>query len=32
MDIVGYFVNGCWWLFMVIVLMAIGEYFIGGYQ
>ncbi len=26
-----YFVSGCWWLLMVIVLVVIGEYFIGGY-
>jgi hypothetical protein len=29
--VVGYFVNGCWWLLMVILLVAIGEYSIGGY-
>jgi hypothetical protein len=28
MDIGGYFVNGYWWSLMVIVLMAIGGYFI----
>ncbi len=28
MAIGGYFVIGYWWLLMVIVLMAIGEYFI----
>jgi hypothetical protein len=22
----GYFVNGCWWLLMIIVLLPIGEY------
>ncbi len=32
----GYFVSGCWWLLMVIILMVtilmtIGEYSIGGY-
>jgi hypothetical protein len=31
MAIGGYFVNGYWWLLMVIVLMAIGGYFINGY-
>ncbi len=31
MAIVGHFVCGCWWLLMVIVLVAIGEYFIDGY-
>jgi hypothetical protein len=42
MDIGGYFINGYWWIFycgywwllMIIILMAIGEYFIvdiGGY-
>jgi hypothetical protein len=31
MAIIGYFVSRCWWLLMVIVLMAIGEYFIHGY-
>jgi hypothetical protein len=30
MDIGEYFVSGCWWLLMVIVLLAIGEYFIVG--
>ncbi len=34
-NIVGYYINGHWWLFyrwqlMVIILMAIGGYFIGG--
>jgi hypothetical protein len=24
----GYFINGYWWLFMTIILMAIGEYFV----
>jgi hypothetical protein len=27
----GYFVSGCWWLLMVIVLVIIGEYSISGY-
>ncbi len=30
----GYYINGYWWLLMVIILMAIGQYFIvdiGGY-
>jgi hypothetical protein len=34
MDISGYwllFYWGYWWLLMVILLMAIGSYFIGGY-
>jgi len=31
MAIGGYFVIGYWWLLMVIVLVAIGEYSIGGY-
>jgi hypothetical protein len=31
MTIGGYFVSGCWWLIMVIVLMAISEDSIGGY-
>jgi hypothetical protein len=32
MIISGYLVSGCWWLLMVIVLMAINEYSIGGYD
>jgi len=31
MAIGGYFVNGYWWLLMVIVLMVIGGYYIIGY-
>ncbi len=31
MTIVEYFISGCWWLLMVIILVAIGEYSIGGY-
>jgi hypothetical protein len=31
MVIGGYFVNGCWWLLMIMLLMAIGEYYIVGY-
>jgi hypothetical protein len=31
MAIGGYFVNGYKWLLMVILLMPIGDYFIGGY-
>jgi hypothetical protein len=31
MAICGYFVSECWWLLMVIVLVAIGEYYIDGY-
>jgi hypothetical protein len=31
MAIGGYFVNGYWWLLMVIVLVAIGGYSINGY-
>jgi hypothetical protein len=31
MVIVGYFIDGYWCLLMVIILMAIGGYFIGGY-
>jgi hypothetical protein len=31
MVIGGYFVNGYWWLLMVIVLVVIGDYFINGY-
>ncbi len=31
MVIGGYFVSGCWWLLIVIILTAIGEYFIGDY-
>jgi hypothetical protein len=27
----GYFINGQWWLLMVILLLAIGAYFINGY-
>ncbi len=30
MVIGGYIISRCWWLYMVIVLMAIGEYSIGG--
>jgi hypothetical protein len=26
-----YYINGYWWLFMVILLMVIGGYFIDGY-
>jgi hypothetical protein len=28
MAIGGYFVNGCWWLLMAIILMTIGSYFV----
>jgi hypothetical protein len=28
MDICGYFINGCWWLLVVILLLAIVGYFI----
>jgi hypothetical protein len=31
MVIGGYFVNGYWWLLMIIVLVAIGGYSINGY-
>jgi len=31
MTIGGYFVSECWWLLIVIVLVAIGEYYICGY-
>jgi hypothetical protein len=31
MTIGGYFISGCWWLLMVIVLMTIGDYYICGY-
>jgi hypothetical protein len=31
MVIGGYFVSGCWWLLMVIVLVTIGGYYINGY-
>jgi hypothetical protein len=31
MAICGYFINGYWWLFVVILLMVIGAYFINGY-
>jgi hypothetical protein len=31
MDIGGYFINGYWWLLMVILLMAIGAYSINDY-
>jgi uncharacterized membrane protein len=27
----GYSINGYWWLLMIILLMAIGDYFINGY-
>jgi hypothetical protein len=26
-----YFINGYWWLLMIIKLVGIGDYFIGGY-
>ncbi len=26
-----YFVNGYWWLLMVIILMAIGGYYVNGF-
>ncbi len=32
MAIGGYFVNGCWWLLTIIVLVTIGEYSIGEYM
>jgi len=31
MAIGGYFINGYWWLLVIIPLKAIGGYFIGGY-
>ncbi len=39
MTIAGYYINGCWWIFYyqifvvinVMILMAIGDYFIVGY-
>jgi UPF0716 family protein affecting phage T7 exclusion len=31
-DIGAYFVIGYWWLLMVIVLVAIGGYYINGYR
>jgi hypothetical protein len=27
----GYYINGYWWLFVVILLMVIGGYYISGY-
>jgi hypothetical protein len=31
MVIGGYFINGYWWLSVVILLMVIGGYFVNGY-
>ncbi len=32
MAIGGYYIHGYWWLFMVILLMVIDDYFIDDYQ
>jgi hypothetical protein len=31
MLIIGYYINGYWWLSVAIILMVIGGYFIDGY-